>query len=117
MRTGAWLIAILMATTAPAPAQDARIEVDTDLEALPPPSPAPALRVAETAAGRVGERRTRAQVEGVQPMARINNRIQNRVQARIRNRIDRNYDPIANATSPFAVAGEAIQRSSQQPRR
>ena len=37
-------------------------------------------------------RQTRAQVEGVNLIARINNRIQNRVQARLRNRIDRNYE-------------------------
>jgi hypothetical protein len=42
-------------------------------------------------------------------MARINSRIQNRVQSRIRNRIDRNYDPAANASSPFEVASEQVR--------
>jgi hypothetical protein len=39
-------------------------------------------------------------------MVRINNRIANRVQSCLRARIDRNYDPQANASSPFDVAGE-----------
>jgi len=78
----------------------------------------PTGRIAQSAAGQVGQRQTRdraAQQAGVKPMARIANRIQNRVQNRIRNRIDRNYDPQANATDPFVVA-EDQARTSGRPR-
>jgi hypothetical protein len=71
-------------------------------------------RTADSAVGEVGQRETRADpATGIQPMARINNRIQNRVQSRIRNRIDRFYDPQANATSPFTVAGEQARTAGQ----
>lgn len=66
-------------------------------------------RTPDINAGKVGQRQTRADVVsdiGVDPMARINNRIANRVQSRLRNRIDKDYDPQANATSPFLVAQE-----------
>lgn len=69
-------------------------------------------RVAESAVGQAGQRqtaaRTQAQIQA-EPMARINSRIPNRVQSRIRNRIDRNYNPQANATSPFEVAADQVQ--------
>lgn len=69
-------------------------------------------RVAESAVGQAGQRqtaaRTQAQIQA-EPMARINSRIPNRVQNRVRNRIDRNYDPLANATSPFEVAADRVQ--------
>lgn len=57
----------------------------------------------------VGQRQTResaAAEAGIKPMARIASRIQSRVQNRIRSRIDRNYDPQANTTDPFATAGD-----------
>ncbi|WP_156363428.1 hypothetical protein [Sphingomonas sp. Leaf30] len=69
--------------------------------------------------GLAGQRQTRQQVAqdtGIEPMGRISNRIQNRVQARIRNRIDRYYDPQANATTPFIVAGDQL-RTTARPRR
>lgn len=56
-----------------------------------------------------GQRQTRegvAKDTGIEPLGRINNRIQNRVESRLRNRIDRNYNPQANAISPFVVAGD-----------
>lgn len=72
---------------------------------------------AEVAGTEIGERQTREDgAANVEPIRRISNRIQNRVQNRIRNRIDRNYDPQANATSPFEVAAEradAARRRSQ----
>ncbi len=112
------LIAMLMmsATVAPAWAQDVGgLTVDPTLDQLPPPQfttpPPRAGQIAESAAGQAGERQTRARVEGVNPLARINNRIQNRVQARLRSRIDRNYDPRANATSPFEAADQATERA------
>lgn len=112
------VIAMLMVSTtaAPAWAQDVGgLTVDPTLNQLPPPQsitpPPRAGQIAESAAGQAGVRQTRAQVEGVNPMARVNNRIQNRVQARLRNRIDRNYDPRANATSPFETADGATGRA------
>lgn len=75
-------------------------------------------RAPTTNAGTIGQRQTRADVArktGIEPGGRIGNRITNRVQSRLRNRIDRNYDPQANATSPFEVAQDQVQRS--QPRR
>ena len=72
-------------------------------------------RVASSTVGDAGLRRTKeVGVAGIKPMARIDNRIQNRIQSRIRNRIDRNYDPQANATSPFKVAGDQA-RSAGKP--
>lgn len=91
----------------------------------PPPvttSRLPETQQGETAAssaGRTGQRRTREQVAaqaGIEPMGRISNRIQNRAQTRIRNRIDRYYDPQANATSPFVVAGEQARTAGRRGR-
>lgn len=74
-------------------------------------------RVAGSAVGLVGQRQTRGQtIGGVTPMARIDNRIRNRVQSRIRNRIDRDYDPQANAASPFEVAGDEARAASKPGR-
>lgn len=68
----------------------------------------------------LGERQTREQAApNIEPTRRISNRVQNRVQSRVRNRIDRNYNPKANATSPFEVAAEqtgAAGRRAQQRR-
>lgn len=76
------------------------------------PALAQQARVAESAVGQAGQRqtvaRTQAQIQA-EPMARINSRIPNRVQNRIRNRIDRNYNPQANATSPFDVAADQVR--------
>lgn len=121
MRSSASLIAILLlAAVTPSWAQDTRSDDQANPDELPPPTaapPPPPGQTADTAVGRAGERRTREQIDGVQPMARINSRIQNRVQARIRSRIDRYYDPRANAASPFEVAGEATRRASQRQTR
>lgn len=76
-------------------------------------------QTAQSSAGQTGQRQTRATAEtavGAVPLARIGNRVPNRVQSRVRNRIDRYYDPVANAASPFAVAGERI-REATGPRR
>lgn len=62
-------------------------------------------QIPETAVGRVGQRQTRANATpNAEPLDRIDTRIGNRVQSRIRNRIDRNYNPQANALSPFQIA-------------
>lgn len=92
----------------PLPQQQQQTPLDTN----------PSGRTARSSAGQVGQRQTRdtaAQQAGIKPMARISSRIQNRVQNRIRNRIDRYYDPRANATDPFVVAGDQA-RTSGRPR-
>ncbi len=50
------------------------------------------------------------------PMQRIASRIQNRVESRIRNRIDRNYDPQANARTPFAAAEQETRAVGRRSR-
>lgn len=78
----------------------------------------PTGRTAQSSAGQVGQRQSReaaAVQAGIKPTARISSRIQNRVQNRIGNRIDRNYDPQAGATDPFAIAEEQT-RSTGRPR-
>lgn len=120
MRIASFLLALCL--SAPALAQD-RYQDDTQDQAAPlQQPPLPETRQGETArsaAGQAGQRQTREAVAaeaGIEPMGRINGRIQNRVQSRIRNRIDRYYDPQANATSPFAVAGDQT-RTAGRPRR
>jgi len=71
---------------------------------------------ADTGNGEVGQRQTREAAPNVKPLGRIDSRIANRVQSRIRNRIDRTYDPQANATSPFEIAGEQT-KAAGRPRR
>lgn len=78
----------------------------------------PSGRTARSSVGQVGQRQTRDTAEqqtGIKPMARITSRVQNRVQNRVRNRIDPYYDPQANATDPFVVAGDQV-RTSGRPR-
>jgi hypothetical protein len=110
-------VIILLAAAVPSQGQVASEEQEQEVRQLPPPSAAPLGRVADSAVGQVGQRRTRGQpVASIEPTARIENRIQNRVQSRLRNRIDRNYDPQANATDPFAVADSQV-RQVNTPRR
>lgn len=110
--------AALMLAATPALAQQTAVP-EAEAPAPPPPTATPRARAgqtAESAAGRVGERQSRGQTEGIEPMARIEGRVANRVQSRIRNRLDRNYDPQANASSPFAVAGQATARAARRGR-
>lgn len=75
-------------------------------------------RNAEVGGTEVGERQTREQnAANIEPMRRISNRVQNRVQNRIRNRIDRDYDPQANATSPFENAAERTAAAGRRSQR
>lgn len=79
------------------------------------PAPVAAGRIGGSSVGTVGQRQTREQVASdASPMARIENRIANRVQSRIRNRIDRDYDPQANSTSPFATAEERTRKAGRR---
>lgn len=69
-------------------------------------------RTADSAAGRIGQRQSRYDTTTIingEPLARISNRVANRVQSRLRNRIDQNYDPRANASSPFVVAADRVR--------
>lgn len=89
-----------------------QMPADTDLIAEGA-APIQGGQTAEIGVSRVGQRQNAAQAAqaaSVKPMARLNGRIRNRVQARIRNRIDQYYDPKANATSPFIVAGQEARR-------
>lgn len=82
---------------------------------LPQPSQRPG-ETAQSAVGQVGLRQSQGQLAqklNAKPMARLENRIQNRIESRIRNRIDRYYDPKANATSPFSIAGEQLRKTGR----
>ena len=69
-------------------------------------------RTADTGIGEVGRRQTAIDgVTSVEIAGRLRNRLPNRVENRIRTRSDRNYDPSANATSPFEVADEESRRA------
>ncbi len=124
------IVLALAAATSPASAQLRSLQstsgaAATEDEDQPPAQPQqrqtpletnPGGRTARAAAGQVGQRQTRettAQQAGSEPMARIASRVQNRVQNRIRNRIDRYYDPRANATDPFVVAGDQARRGAR----
>lgn len=116
---GTCLSALLLLIAAPATAQRTAPAAEPDYPPRPAPSAAPETKpgeVAKSTVGQAGQRQQREDVAGVRPMARIDSRIQNRVQSRIRNRIDRDYDPQANAISPFEAAGERT-RNAGRPRR
>lgn len=105
-------------TTSGADTQDDEQPVVQQQQQQTPLQTNQAGRTAQSSAGQVGQRQTRdtaVQQAGIKPMARIANRIQNRVQNRLRTRIDRNYDPQAYATDPFAVA-EDQARTTGRPR-
>lgn len=76
-------------------------------------------QTATSTVGQTGQRQTRdqlAQDAGIEPLARIDSRIRNRAETRIRNRIDRYYDPQANTTSPFVVAGDQARTAGRRRR-
>ena len=75
-------------------------------------------RTADTGAGSIGQRQTRAKPRiPIEPMARINSRIASRVQNRIRNRIDRSYAAQADTTSSFETAADVIENAGPKSRR
>ncbi|MDR6789706.1 hypothetical protein J2Y58_003081 [Sphingomonas sp. BE138] len=113
-------LSVLLATSASGLAQEPRRTDDPVVEGpFQPQAPVRTLsstdtgQNAETIAGRAGERVTEDRLTA-NPLMRLNNRIANRVQSRIRNRIDRYYDPQANVTSPFVVAGEQTRRAGRR---
>lgn len=74
-------------------------------------------RTADTGIGEVGRRQTAQDSPALlEPLGRLNSRINNRIQNRIRNRIDRNYDPSANATSPFEIADRETRAGPSGPK-
>jgi hypothetical protein len=104
--------------SAPAIAQTRRPAVD-DERPVPTVDPRAGQTVTTAPAGRVGQRQSAADTSraiNAQPMARVANRLSNRVQSRLRNRIDRNYDPAANAASPFRVAADEVRATVRRPR-
>lgn len=101
--------------TSAAPVQDEDMPLPQQQRQRSPLDTNPSGRTLHSSAGQVGQRQTRdtaAQQTGIKPMARIASRVQNRVQNRIRNRVDRYYNPQANATDPFAVAGDEARKGS-----
>jgi len=122
----AHIVPIILALSLAVPAAAQRRDMPTDQEdpqAMQQLQPQSATvrpenvngRIANSSVGEVGQRQTRADMApATEPMARITSRINNRVQNRIRNRIDRNYDPQANATSPFKVAEDQTRVRSRR---
>lgn len=108
------LVTMCLGVTTAAFAQQRSIEAEPNTAPTPQfPVEAPSTvdsgvgRTAVTGSGRIGQRQTREEAApNMEPLSRIQNRIANRVQSRIRNRIDPYYDPQANTTSPFEVAGD-----------
>ncbi len=99
---------------APEPAEETEDveQADTQNEALQRTA-----RTADTGIGEVGRRQTAQDSPAMmEPLGRLNSRINNRIQNRIRNRIDRNYDPTANATSPFEIADSQTRAGLSGPR-
>ncbi len=74
-------------------------------------------RVADSTAGKIGERKTRDNVAGNQPSMRIASRVQNRVSSRIYSRIDRYYQSGVDTASPFAEAEQETRNTSRRPKR
>jgi len=110
------LMAVISLLAGTMPIQGQVASEEQSVQPLPPRAAAPG-RVADSAVGQVGQRRTREQsVAGIEPTGRIVKRIQNRVQSRLRNRIDRNYDPQVNSTDPFAIAERQVRRATIQRR-
>lgn len=121
-RTAMGALALALVASSSARAQSATAAqppARADLPRYPTQStPVSPYRVTPSAAGEAGRRQTRDQEIGnIAPAARISNRVANRVQSRLRNRIDRNYDPQANASSPFAVAEARSRTAGQAPDR
>lgn len=74
-------------------------------------------RVAESLAGRAGQRQNKDELQNIKPLARVENRFANRVQNRLRARIDRYRDLRANTASPFTVAADQIREADPRARR
>lgn len=103
------VVAIGAVVPATAQIQKSPQTFDSSEPAETDPALAPPTRTPVDPVDQFGQRQTRESVAkdtGIEPFGRINNRIQNRVESRLRNRIDRNYNPQANAISPFVVAGD-----------
>lgn len=117
LRFGA--VALALCVAAPALAQDLSGQDD---EIAAPYAEQPAASVTSPKIGsdktdkKTGERQARDAVEGIEPMARINNRIPSRIPNRIQNRIDRDFRGIGTATGASTAAQSAARRSNAQGR-
>lgn len=74
-------------------------------------------RVAESAVGQVGQRRTAGMDGNIVPMGRIDSRIQNRIQSRLQTRIDRDYNPQFNTSTPFGAAEDRTRATGRSRQR
>lgn len=104
----------LLAQTTTSSAGGGQLPTSVDASVSVPPEVRVQLpgRNASSSSGVAGERQSPGLTPGsADPYAKISTRISNRVENRIRNRIDRYYDPLANATSPYAVAAEQARRT------
>ncbi len=126
-RPGRWVLlgaaAVLAGFAGPAAAQEVPLQDPTEeAEEIDPAETQNeglqrTARTAETGIGEVGQRQTVRDGPAIQePLGRIDSRINNRIQNRIRNRIDRNYDPTANATSPYEIADRQTRAAQDRPR-
>lgn len=93
-----------------------QVEVQPPQPQFQPLPTRPIGRVAPSAVGEVGQRRTREEAEGIEPLARIDTRVANRVQSRLRTRIDRSYDPQANPASATAIAQDRARTAGRSRR-
>jgi hypothetical protein len=74
-------------------------------------------RVSKSTAGVAGQRQSAANAQALsRPLARVTSRVPNRIELRLRSRIDSNYDPQANARSPFALAEQRSRAVGRPPR-
>ncbi|WP_029724396.1 hypothetical protein [Sphingomonas sp. UNC305MFCol5.2] len=116
LRFGA--VALALCVAAPALAQDLSGQ-DDEIAAPYAEQPAASVtspKISDKNDKKTGERQARDAVEGIEPMARINNRIPNRIPNRIQNRIDRDFRGIGTATAASAAAQSAARRSNAQGR-
>ena len=63
-------------------------------------------RNARAATGEVGQRQSREEIQGVTPLARIENRLDTRVNSRLRTRLDRNYSGLQSGANDIEDANQ-----------
>ena len=112
------VVFVALLHAAPAAAQSRTSSIDQTKQQPQQSVPVSIGQIASSGNGKVGQRPTVSQIlPNAQPMGRIESRIANRIQVRIANRIDRNYDPLGNAISPFALASDKIKTAAGAARR
>lgn len=116
MRTFAVLLAVSLASVAPASAQtrsarDAALAEETISQPTSSPTsiaPTEPGRIARSTAGRAGDRQTFEETLG-NPGRRIESRINTRISSRLRNRIDRNYQLPSTPTAAIEAAEDSLR--------